>query len=196
MGQAAANSALAPVMSMRISSRVREVSVISVTWMRWSNASCDTAAVRDAVDGEAVAVDLDGDAVAGQEAGELGHVRGADGDGGSAAGERGVHRLGGEQLAGADDDEVVGEHGELGDQVAGHEHRAALVGEAAERGAQPADAVGVESVGGLVEQQHLGFAEQGAGEGEALAHAEREAAGRWSAALASPTCSRTSSTRP
>ena len=151
--------------------------MISVTWMRWSNASWDTAAVLTPCDGEAIAVDLDGDAVAGQQAGELGHVRGAHGDGGSAAGEGGVHRLGGEEPAGADDDEVVGEHGELGDQVARHEDRAALVGEAAQRVAQPADAVGVESVGRLVEQQHLGFAEQGAGEGEALAHAEREAAG-------------------
>ena len=58
VGQAAANSALAPVMSMRISSREREVSVISVTWMRWSNASCDTVAVLAPCDGEAVAVDL------------------------------------------------------------------------------------------------------------------------------------------
>ncbi len=108
-----------------------------------------------------------------------------------------MHRLGGEQLAGADDDEVVGEHGELGDQVAGHEHRAALVGEAAQRGAQPADAVGVESVGRLVEQQHLGFAEQGAGEGEALAHAEREAAGALVGGAGEADLARsTSSTRP
>ena len=79
------------------------------------------------------------------------------------------HGFGGEQLAGADDDELVGEHGELGDQVAGHEHGAAPVGEVTQRGAQPADAVGVEPVGRLVEQQHLGFTEQGAGERQALA---------------------------
>ena len=68
-GQAAANSALAPVMSMRISSSEREVSVISVTWMRWSKASCDTVAVVAPCEREAVAVDVDGDAVAGQQAG-------------------------------------------------------------------------------------------------------------------------------
>ncbi len=75
-GQAAANSALAPVMSMRISSREREVSVISVTWMRWSNASWDTAAVVAPWTREAVAVDVDGDAVAGQQAGERGRRAG------------------------------------------------------------------------------------------------------------------------
>ena len=43
-------------------------------------------------------------------------------------------------------------------------------------GAKPANTVGVESVGGFIEQQCLGFAKQGASEGESLAHAEREAA--------------------
>ena len=42
---------------------------------------------------------------------------------------------------------------------------------------QPADAVGVESVGRLVEQQDLRVAEQRAGEGQALPHAEGEPAG-------------------
>ena len=41
---------------------------------------------------------------------------------------------------------------------------------------QPADALRVESVGGLVEDEQAGPAEQRAGEAEALAHAEREAA--------------------
>ena len=40
---------------------------------------------------------------------------------------------------------------------------------------QPVDALGVEAVGRLVEDQHLGVAEQGAGQAEALAHPEREA---------------------
>ena len=61
--------------------------------------------------------------------------------------------------------------------MARHEHGAAARGELAEVVAQPADAVGVEAVGRLVEQQDLRVAEQRAGEGEALAHAEREAAG-------------------
>jgi hypothetical protein len=42
--------------------------------------------------------------------------------------------------------------------------------------AEPADAVGIEAVGGLVEQQHLRVAEQRAGQRQALPHAEREAA--------------------
>ena len=51
------------------------------------------------------------------------------------------------------------------------------VGEVAQVVAQPADAVGVEAVGRLVEQEHLRVAEQRGGQSEALAHAEREAAG-------------------
>ena len=41
---------------------------------------------------------------------------------------------------------------------------------------QPVHAFGVEAVGGLVEDEHRRLAEQGGGEAEALAHAEREAA--------------------
>ena len=44
------------------------------------------------------------------------------------------------------------------------------------KAAQPVDALGVEAVGRLVEDQDLGVAEQGGGQAEALAHAEREAA--------------------
>ena len=51
------------------------------------------------------------------------------------------------------------------------------VGEVAQVGAQPADAVRVETVGRLVEQQHLRVAEQRAGQSEPLTHAEREPAG-------------------
>ena len=43
--------------------------------------------------------------------------------------------------------------------------------------ADPADALGVEAVDGLVEEQHAGVAEQGAGDAEPLAHAEGELAG-------------------
>jgi hypothetical protein len=83
----------------------------------------------------------------------------------------------GQQLAGADDDEVVSEHGELADEVAGDEDAAASLGEGGQVGAQPADAVRVEAVRRLVEQQDLRFAEQRAGQREALAHAQGEAAG-------------------
>jgi hypothetical protein len=37
-------------------------------------------------------------------------------------------------------------------------------------------ALGVEAVGGLVEDEDFGVAEQGAGQGQPLAHPEREAA--------------------
>ena len=59
--------------------------------------------------------------------------------------------------------------------MAGDEHGPALVGQAADQAAQPVDALGVEAVGRLVEDQDLGVAEQGGGQPEALAHAEREA---------------------
>jgi hypothetical protein len=53
---------------------------------------------------------------------------------------------------------------------------AALVGLVADEPAQPGDPLGVQAVGGLVEQQDLGVAEQRRGQPEALARAEREAA--------------------
>ena len=55
----------------------------------------------------------------------------------------------------------------------GEQHGAAAVGEAAQQPAHPAHALGIEAVGGLVEDQDLGIAEQRVGEAEALAHAER-----------------------
>ena len=80
-----------------------------------------------------------------------------------------------QQAAGANHDEIVGEQGEFGDEVAGDEYRPARFGVATKEASQPADAIGVESVGGLVEQQRLGFTEQCTGEGEPLSHAEGEA---------------------
>ena len=53
----------------------------------------------------------------------------------------------------------------------------ALGGEAAQEVAQPADALGVEPVGGLVEHEDARVAEQRGREAEPLGHAEREAAG-------------------
>jgi len=60
--------------------------------------------------------------------------------------------------------------------VAGDEHGPALVGQTPDQTAQPVHALGVEAVGRLVEDQDLGVAEQGPGQPEPLAHAEREAA--------------------
>ena len=50
-------------------------------------------------------------------------------------------------------------------------------GEGPHQVADPEDPLGVEPVDRLVEQQHLGVAEQGGGDAEPLAHAEREPAG-------------------
>ena len=50
-----------------------------------------------------------------------------------ATGEGGGDRFGGEESAGTDDDEVVGEHRELSNKVARDEHGAPVCGERAER---------------------------------------------------------------
>ena len=48
--------------------------------------------------------------------------------------------------------------------AAGDEHRAAIVGEPAQQALQPAHALGIQALVGLVEDQHLGVAEQRRGE--------------------------------
>ena len=73
----------------------------------------------------------------------------------------------------ADDHDPVGDGLDLGQQVRGEQHGAAAVGEAPQQPAHPAHALGIEAVGGLVEDQDLRVAEQRVGEAEALAHAER-----------------------
>ena len=82
-----------------------------------------------------------------------------------------------DELAAVDHHDVVDRLRHLGQHVAGDEHRAALGGHAAQEVAQPADALRIEAVGGLVEDQHLRVAEQRGGEPEPLAHAERVLAG-------------------
>jgi hypothetical protein len=57
--------------------------------------------------------------------------------------------------------------------VAGDEDRTAPLGDPAEQGAKPANARGVEAVGGLVEDEQLGVAEQRHRQAKPLAHAER-----------------------
>ena len=81
-----------------------------------------------------------------------------------------------DRAAAVDDDDVVGGLRDLGQHVAGDEHRAALGGERAQEVAQPADALRVEAVRGLVEHEHARVAEQRGREPEPLAHAERVAA--------------------
>ena len=79
-----------------------------------------------------------------------------------------------QQPALADHHEVVGHQLHLAEQVAGHEDRAAVGGEALQEAAEPVDALGVESVRRLVEQQGARVAEEGPGEAQALLHAEGE----------------------
>ena len=75
-----------------------------------------------------------------------------------------------------DDDQVVGGQRHLAHQVRGHEHRPALGGQRLQQVADPEDALRVEAVDRLVEDQGLRVAEQRRGDAEPLAHAEREAA--------------------
>ena len=79
----------------------------------------------------------------------------------------------GDDLAVADHDEVVGDHLDLAQQVRGEQHRAGAVGEVAQQLAHPEDPLGIEPVGGLVEDQDARLADQRLGDAEALAHAER-----------------------
>ena len=72
----------------------------------------------------------------------------------------------------ADDDEVVGDDLDLVQQVRGQQDGGAAVGVAAEQVAHPADAGRVQTVGGFVEDQDLGVAEQRVRDAQPLPHAE------------------------
>jgi hypothetical protein len=65
---------------------------------------------------------------------------------------RGALRL---DLPVADDHDPVGDGLDLGQQVRGEQDGPAAVGEVAQHPAHPAHALGVEAVGGLVEDEHL-----------------------------------------
>ena len=75
-----------------------------------------------------------------------------------------------------DDHGVVDGLGHLGQQVRRHQDGAPLAGQVAHEVAQPGDALGVESVGGLVEDQDVGVADQRAGQFQPLPHAHGEPA--------------------
>ena len=74
-----------------------------------------------------------------------------------------------------DDHDVVDRLCDLGQNMARDQHRSAGIGERAQVLTQPVDTFRVEPVGGFVQDQHLGLAEERAGQAEPLAHAEREA---------------------
>ena len=88
-------------------------------------------------------------------------------------GEQLGHAALGDDLPAADDDELVGHGLDLAQQVGGEQDGARPVGEVAQQPAHPRDALGIEAVGRLVEDQHARLAEQRLGDPEPLAHAER-----------------------
>ena len=83
----------------------------------------------------------------------------------------------GDDLAAAGHHKVVRGVLQLGHQVAGHQHRAALAGQRPQEPAHPHDALGVHAVERLVEHEHRRVAEQRRGDAEPLPHAQRVAAG-------------------
>jgi hypothetical protein len=94
-------------------------------------------------------------------------------DGAAAAGDELVDRAVRDHAAAGDNDHRVGGLRHLGEHVTRHQHGPALRREPAHEVAQPADPLRIEPVGGLVQDQDPGIAEQGRGEREPLAHAER-----------------------
>src|SRR2546421_554549 len=78
-----------------------------------------------------------------------------------------------DEYAGRDDHDIVGQDLHLGEQVAGDQDGPTLGREALEEVAHPADALRVQAVGRLVEDEHLRVAEQRGRDPEALAHPQR-----------------------
>jgi hypothetical protein len=69
----------------------------------------------------------------------------------------------------------IGELLDLGEEVAGHEDGLALAGQEAERVPKRRDARRIEPSARLIEQEQPRIVEQGAGDAEALLHAQRVA---------------------
>ena len=117
---------------------------------------------RDRGRGERPAQQLAGDPVAGRTDDRPG-----------ATAEQLARRSLGDDLAAGDDHQPVGDRLDLVQQVRGEQDGAAAIGEVPQQRAHPAHALGVKAVGGLVEDQHLGVAEQRVGDAEPLTHPER-----------------------
>ena len=83
----------------------------------------------------------------------------------------------GDQPTAPDDDEIRRRRLHLAHQMTGNENRPALAGEMGDELADPHDPVRVETVHGLVEDQHTRVAEQRCRQSETLPHTEREPAG-------------------
>ena len=82
-------------------------------------------------------------------------------------------RAGRDQLALVHHDRMGADLLDLGQDVAGEQHGRARLGDAPHELAHLAHLTRVEAVGGLVEHEHLGLAQQHAREPEPLAHALR-----------------------
>ena len=87
------------------------------------------------------------------------------------------HGAGPHEAPVGDDDDLVDGLLHLLEEVARHEDRLALAAQVAQEPAQPADALGVQAVRRLVEDEHAGVAEQRGREAESLAHAHAVLAG-------------------
>ena len=101
----------------------------------------------------------------------------------------------GDEPAPSDHDQAVRGQRHLAHQVRRDEDRPTLGRQASHQLANPADALGVEPVGGLVEDQRAGVAEQRRGDPEPLPHAQREASDALAGDLVRPTRSSSASTR-
>ena len=84
------------------------------------------------------------------------------------------HAAVGYEPAAADHDQVIRGVLHLRHQMAGDQHRPALGRQRAHQRPDPHDALRIEAVDRLVEHEDLRIAEQGGGDAEPLAHAERE----------------------
>ena len=74
-----------------------------------------------------------------------------------------------------DDHDLVDGLRNLREHVTRDQDRPPLARERAEEIAEPADALRIEAVCGLIEHEHLGIAQESRGEAEPLPHAERVA---------------------
>ena len=82
----------------------------------------------------------------------------------------------GQQPSAIQDEQVVGGLLQAAGRMPGHEHGAALVGEVPQQLAHEPYAAGAEAGQRLVQQQHVGVAEQGDGQAEPPAARVRQAA--------------------
>ncbi len=107
---------------------------------------------------------------------QCGAISGVDDDGAALGVSESLDAAGQYERALREHEHVVGDLLDLAEDVRRHKYGASLVGETSHQQAHPADALGVESVGRLVEDEGAGVAEERVGDAEPLTHAEGEAA--------------------